>query len=403
MTVRANKPAFNIREKLKELTHSIGLKGRELMRAATVQEARDLVSAGRKNLIINGDMRISQRYGFNNPITVTNANGYYLDRFVVRNATGGTFTARQSSHGTPFHNALQLNVTVVDTSIATNEYARIQYHVEGHDATALDWGNAGAKDHLTLSFWVKTNAPGTYNVSIENSSSFYFPIMVKKYVVKTANVWQKVVVTFPPPSGTYTFERGNGIGFKFTWCLVSGDSYDDATDGVYRTSGYMMATTAGQRNWMDTVGNDFYLTGVQAEIGKNSTDFEYRSYGEELALCQRYYYQTKVLGTQYNGAIMGFGMSQNRVSMGSFRFPTPMRTYSSAMITMSRPSDNVTNGAHRFMSIISGSDTTASDITFTTFVTAIDVGPTGFPYFNTGGNVAVGAGYLFHITADAEL
>ena len=322
MTVRVNKSSFNIREKLSELGRKFGLKGSELAAAETAQEARDLVSAGRRNLIINGDMRISQRHGFNNPITVANANNYFLDRFIIRDNTGGTFTAKQSSPGTPFHNALQLDVTVADTSIASTEYARIQYQVEGHDATALDWGYAGAKDHLTLSFWVKTNAPGTYNVSIENSSSFYFPLMVKKYVIKNANVWQKVVVTFPPPTGTYTFERGNGVGFKFTWCLASGDSYDDATDGVYRTSGYMMATTAGQRNWMDTVGNNFYLTGVQAEIGKNATEFEHRSYSEELALCQRYYYK-HAEGTYQD---MGTGhYYQSNLFAFSVHFPVTMR------------------------------------------------------------------------------
>lgn len=290
MAVRVNKSAFNIREKLSELAVKFGLKGSELARAETAQEARDLVSAGRKNLIINGDMRINQRYGFNNPISVTNTNDYYIDRFLARNATlGGAFTARQSTPGGPFHNALQLDVTTASSSLSATHYARLQYLVEGYDATALDWGAAGASDHLTLSFWVKTNAPGIYNVSIENnSSSFYFPLMVKRYVIENANIWQKIVVTFPPPSGTYTFQRTNSHGFKFTWSLALGDSYDDATDGVYRSSGYQMGT-AGQRNWMDTVGNNFYITGVQCEVGKNATDFEYRSYGEELALCRRYF------------------------------------------------------------------------------------------------------------------
>ena len=98
MTVRVNKSSFNIREKLSELGRKFGLKGSELVAAETVQDARDLVSAGRKNLIINGDMRICQRYGFNNPQTVTNQNDYYrIDG--LRENTGGAFQVRQSSPG----------------------------------------------------------------------------------------------------------------------------------------------------------------------------------------------------------------------------------------------------------------------------------------------------------------
>ena len=287
MTVRVNKSSFNIREKLSELGRKFGLKGSELVAAETVQDARDLVSAGRKNLIINGDMRICQRYGFNNPQTVTNQNDYYLDRFVLRENTGGAFQVRQSSPGYPFESAMQINVTTADTSISSSEYARIQYYVEGNDARAIDWGKSDSKDHLTLSFWVKSNAPGDYHVSIENSNNNYYPIMVKKYRIERSDEWQKVVVTFPPTK-VYNFHRGTGIGLRITWSLAIGSSYNTATENSWFTSPYRMSTTA-QRNFMDVVGNNFYLTGVQLEKGRNATEFEHRPYGEELALCQRYF------------------------------------------------------------------------------------------------------------------
>ena len=287
MTVRVNKSSFNIREKLSELGRKFGLKGSELAAAETVQEARDLVSAGRKNIVINGNMMISQRYGFNNPQNVTNQNDYYLDRFVLRENTSGAFQVRQSAPGYPFESAMQINVTTADTSISSTEYARIQYYVEGHDARAVDWGESDSKDHLTLSFWVKSNAPGDYHVSIENSNNNYFPLMVKKYTIEESDVWQKVVVTFPPP-GEYNFHRGTGIGLRITWSLAIGSSYNQATDGAWRTSGYQMSTSA-QRNFMDTAGNNFYMTGVQLERGRNATDFEHRPYAEELKLCERYF------------------------------------------------------------------------------------------------------------------
>jgi len=237
MTIRANKPAFSVREKLKELQKPIGPKGSELMRSETVQEARDLVSAGRKNLIINGDMKISQRYGFNNPQNVANANNFYLDRFMVRDTTTGALQVRQNSPGYPFINAMQINVTSADTSIAGGEYARIQYYVEGNDMRGVDWGQSSSvspKDYLTLSFWVKTNKLGDYHVNLENTSNYYFPLMVKKYTLDKSDEWQKVVVTFPPP-GPYVFERGNGIGLRITWALTIGSNYTSATDGVWRT------------------------------------------------------------------------------------------------------------------------------------------------------------------------
>ena len=339
MTLRASKPAFNVREKLTELGRRFGLKGSELVAAETVQEARDLVSAGRKNLVINGDMRISQRYGFNNPQTVTNQNDYYLDRFVLRENTSGAFQVRQSTPGYPFEASMQINVTTADTSISSSEYARIQYYVEGNDARAIDWGKSGSKDHLTLSFWVRSNAPGDYHVSIENSNNNYFPIMVKKYTIEQPNVWQKVVVTFPPP-GVYNFHRGEGIGLRITWSLVIGSSYNSATDGVWFTSPYLMSTSA-QRNFMDTVGNNFHMTGGQLERGRNATEFEHRSYGEELALCQRYYLKTSnAFGTVYESS----GNTGN-VGLG-ICFPVEMRVAATNTIT-SLPTGTA-NNVHNF-------------------------------------------------------
>ena len=330
MTVRVNKPAFNIREKLSELERPIGIKGHELMGAETAQDARDLVSAGRKNLVINGDMRICQRYGFNNPQTVTNQNDYYLDRFILRENTDGAFQVRQSTPGWPFEAAMQINVTTADTSISSAEYARIQYYVEGNDPRAVDWGKAESKDHLTLSFWVKSNAPGDYHVNIENSNNNYYPVMVKKYRIERSNEWQKVVVTFPP-TGEYNFHRGSGVGFRITWALAIGSSYNTATENSWFTSPYRMSTTA-QKNFMDTVGNDFYLTGVQLEVGRNATEFEHRPFGEELALCQRYY--EKFSADDGNGGYATFcggGKSTNTVIVAEPVFRVPKRAVGATM------------------------------------------------------------------------
>ena len=118
-------------------------------------------------------MMISQRYGFNIPQNVANVNNCYLDRFVLRENTDGVLQVRQSAPGYPFDNAMQLNVTTADTSLAGGQYARIQYYVEGHDARSVDWGKSGSKDHLTLSFWVKSDIIGTYSGSFWNGGQSY--------------------------------------------------------------------------------------------------------------------------------------------------------------------------------------------------------------------------------------
>ena len=157
MTVRVNKDSFNLREKLSELERPIGLKGSELMGSESAQEARDLISAGRKNIVINGNMMICQRFGYNNVQTVDNER--HLDRFILRNTTGGTLQVKQSpASGSPFDNVMELNCTGADTSVTT-DFARIQYIVEGYDLRGIDWGKVGSKDYLTLSFWVKLISP----------------------------------------------------------------------------------------------------------------------------------------------------------------------------------------------------------------------------------------------------
>ena len=166
MAVRANKPAFNIREKLKELERPIGLKGSELMSAATVQEARDLVSAGRKNIVINGDMRIDQR-GFG---TVSGTAVYGVDRFVLDFANGSNTTqqyALSSADGPPtekFNYALRL--TGGGNLTASNSYVQVTYKIEHTDIFNSGWnytGSGSTNNNLTVSFWVRSSVSSDVN------------------------------------------------------------------------------------------------------------------------------------------------------------------------------------------------------------------------------------------------
>ena len=322
MAVRANKPAFNIREKLKELTHSVGLKGRELMRAATVQEARDLISAGRKNMVINGKFEVDQR---GNTGTVGSGHQYHTDRFIVRNSSSGVISAQTSANASSnapgFRNWFQVECDGTDGAPSGGEYVRIQHRVEGYNCF-MDWGlSGGNKDYITASFWVKSNQTGIHCVSIEDGDTL--PVHVKEYNIDTADTWQKISVTFPPPSSGSFRSRDGETGLTITWCLMSGTDYQTSPDTWVST--YEMATS-NMVNFMNNSNNYFYITGVQLEVGKNATDFEHRPYGEELALCQRYYYRI-YNGTQRNNTRFAIGSA---VSSGDLDFifdlPVTMRS-----------------------------------------------------------------------------
>ena len=171
---RINKSAFNVREKLTELGRRFGLKGSELAGAETVQDARDLISAGRRNLIINGDMRVSQRLGSSgeNDLTGT-ADGFGVDRFKSWQAGGGELKLQQSTNAPPgFTNSLLMTVNTADTSVTASEYYVLQQRIEGLNTHHLNWGTSNAKD-VTLSFWVRSSVSGVYSVSLWQSAQTY--------------------------------------------------------------------------------------------------------------------------------------------------------------------------------------------------------------------------------------
>ena len=379
MTVRINKPEFNIREKLKELTQSIGLKGRELMRAATIQDARDLVNAGRKNMVINGDMRIFQR---DNSGNAPSSSTYYLDRFMVRNNCAGTIyvTSQQNNTSGPpgFRSWMLLQCDGADTSVGSGDYVRIQQYVEGYNCF-MDWGLAGGNtDHITVSFWVKSNKTGTYCFNIEDGDAL--PVFCREYTIKNSDVWQKVELTIPPPSeGTW---RGNdsNTGLRMTWTLMAGSGHQ-LTANTWNTS-YGMGTT-NQVNFMDDANNNFYLTGVQMEVGKNATEFEYRTYGEELALCQRYFYNFPK-GNTYNIIANGF-VNASTNALFHFEFPVPMR---------STPSTSGISGSWQVIDGTSHNVSTFSSITDATqFTGRVDATTSG---------LTVGRGCMLRNNNDAN-
>ena len=327
MTVRVNKSSFNIREKLSELGRKFGLKGSELAAAETVQEAREVVSAGRKNLVINGAMSINQRYGTSSH-TIPNATGgtYVLDRWAINEATDGSVSVNMD--GDPaggngaglevqeFTKAMQIACTGTDTSIGSTQNLHFFQNIEGYNTIGLKWGTTFASD-VTLSFWVRSNVPGIYCVGLENNATNRS--CIKEYTVNSGFKWQKVVLTFPGcTDGTWV--KDNGCGIRLRFCLAVSDAYNDGVDGVWGTTDEL--STGNQTNFMTSTNNRFFITGVQLEKGRNATDFEHRPRGEELALCQRYFWKMQNWVWLYD---LGSGGSNTNYVRATVWHPVEMR------------------------------------------------------------------------------
>jgi hypothetical protein len=239
--------------------------------------------AGARNRIINGDMRIDQR---NAGASVTSSGGgtFSVDRFASFASGGGAYTTQRSTDvptGQGFVNSIASTVTTIDSPTGADYYI-IQQSIEGFNTADLGWGTASAKS-ITISFWVKASITGTYTVAIRNGGnnrSYRAP-----YSITTANTWEQKIITAPgDTTGTWLTDNGTGIRLGFT--LGAGADFID-TGNTWSALEDFAAT--GQTQWIATNGATFYITGVQLEAGTVATPFERRSYGQELALCQRYY------------------------------------------------------------------------------------------------------------------
>ena len=349
MTVNVTKSSFNVREKLKELERPIGVKGNELMRAETVQDARDFISAGRKNLVINGDMRIAQRATSQTNIT---SSGYYtLDRQQVAFYPQGAVLTESRSTDSPddFAYSRKIEVTTAGNSAT---WLLLSYKFEGQDVQSLAKGTTNAKS-ATLSFWVKANHSGKYAVELhdsDNSRQVSFP-----YYINTANTWQKIEVTFPPDT-TGAFTSDNTESLQISWFLSAGTTFTGGSmTGNWRANSNSNRAV-GINQFTNTVGNQFYITGIQLEVGKNATEFEHRSYGEELALCHRYYYRHADGAWDVHHAVASGMWYQTTSTYFVIHFPVEMRTAASL--------DYSSNGSTTaFVVFNQASSSTTDDIT----------------------------------------
>lgn len=275
------------------------------------------VSTGFKNRIINGAMTISQR---GTSPTITGGGDCSVDRF-YNYYSGPVYTSVQSTTAPAgFINSLKLTVTSPSASPTYSFFGQI---IEGLNIADLAWGTADAKT-LTYSFWVQSSVAGVYSFSFTNwDGSRAYPLL---YTINAANTWQYVTATIPgDTSGSWLTTNGIGIRIRMD---VGSPSARLGSSGSWQSGNYDGATgSTGASTWANTNGATFYITGVQLEVGTEATDFEYRPYGTELFLCQRYFLTlTSGESAPANDTLgLGVAVSSTVISV-PVRYPTTMRT-----------------------------------------------------------------------------
>jgi hypothetical protein len=332
MTVNVTRDAINVREKLAELDKPTGIAGEAMLRADTPQEQFQLIGAGRRNLIINGGMQIDQRN-----TTASGASGFSIDRFKHERGqlNSGLARATISSGTEPYKLGFRYSarVTTTNTSTATNLYDQIVYYPEGQDIAQSGWDYNGGGT-LILSFWVKSSAAGTYGFFLEDMSATAQRI-AGSYTV-AANTWTRVE-KIVPPSASLTIPNDNTRGLRILFIPAYGSEYisDSAIEHKWANADNT-AYIRQSNGFALTSGSTFEITGVQLELGKVATPFEHRSYGEELALCQRYFERQTYTG----GSYITIGLATNGSSAQSVLNYVEKR----AAPSITLPSASSTNG-----------------------------------------------------------
>jgi len=277
---------------------------------------------GNRNLIINGAMKVAQRG------TTSTATGYKsVDRFTLSmtNFDNAAITQAQSSLApTGFSKSYRIDCTTIETALAADEFANVSQVIEAQNLQHIQNGSSGAKS-LTLSFYVKSNKTGTYGVNLYKPDSTARQITAT-YAISSADTWEFKTITFAGDTAGGGITDDTGAGIHVYWHLAAGSNFtssDSTSWGNYADAGFAFGHAV---NIFDNTANDWAVTGVQLEVGTVATPFEHRSFGDELARCQRYFESVRAYfegGTDAGGRDQAVGV---KFSVEKRAAPTVTRT-----------------------------------------------------------------------------
>ena len=281
---------------------------------------------GFKNRIINGGMVIDQRNAGANVTIPAASYVFSVDRWKAYGTSASKFTIQQNANSvTPpsgFTNYIGVTSSAATTPASTDQYFFGQL-IEGYNISDIGMGTANAKS-LTVSFWAYSSLTGTFTGALQtNTGSCPF-----SYTISSANTWTYFTIATNPNTGYSPSSTTNGGGLGVLFDLGSGSSI---MGGVSGTWGNPYNGVSGAVKVVGTSGATFYITGVQLEVGTQATSFDFRDYGRELILCQRYYQQNTVPTSGLYGSNMGQIYASTNVQ-STLQLPTSMRATPSASI-----------------------------------------------------------------------
>ena len=272
-----------------------------------------------RNLIINGDMSISQR---GTSFAAVNDDDYTLDRF--KYDISGTdvyqFTISQSTEvptGQGFAKSMKFDCTTADASLDSDNFAIIHTRLEGQNLQSLKKGTSSAES-TTLSFWVKSNKTGTYIAELFDTENNR--VIAKSYTISSSDTWEKKTITFPGDT-TGTFSNDNSGRLRIHFWLLTGTDFSSgslATDWESRNN---VDRAVGQVNLGDNTSNEWYITGIQFEVGDTATDFEHLPHDVQLQRCRRYLQRVEAAGSDYGS--FGVGNNANATSSTGHQMLSP--------------------------------------------------------------------------------
>ena len=278
------------------------------------------------NLIYNGAMQVAQRGTSLAMAHDGNTNGFVVDGWALQMHNMDEFdgTLAQVADGPAgFTKALKWTTGTAESAIATDEYVMVRHHIESQNLQHLNWGTSDAQA-VMLSFWVKSSVTGTYGCSFYSPRSSGNRVINTTYAISSADTWEKKTITIAGDTAGSVLNNDADAGLSIIFPLAAGSNYDGTNSSSwanYSTANYLGAhaqdgvVTTGSATWL--------ITGIQLETGSTAGSFDYKSYTEELAICQRYYQQIE--GSNDN-VLIGAGRSSG-TTYGLFSVPlaVPLR------------------------------------------------------------------------------